>query len=113
MHRPASTCSSALRNVRIAISPLLIGAWSFSAPAKDSGIAGNIAVPIVAAPAAIPVFRKDRRFLEPLKTLPFSFIESPFHLSSSEAVEKPAKRRDRRSSDVNRLTQRGKQTPES
>ncbi len=33
----------------------------------------------VAAPAAtIPLFRNDRRFLEPLKTLPFSFIAISF-----------------------------------
>src|ERR1700722_8911346 len=62
------------------MSPLVIGRWSSASPAKATGLAGNIAVPMVAALATIPVFRKDRRFLEPAKTLPFSFIESPFHL---------------------------------
>src|SRR5437667_12819909 len=79
MHRSASTCSRALRNVRIAMSPFVIGAWSSSCPAKATGEPGNFAVPIVAAPAAtIPLFINDRRFLEPLKTLPFSFIAISF-----------------------------------
>ncbi len=63
----------------MAMSPLVIGERSSSSHAKAKGLPGNIAVPIVAAPAAtIPFFKNDRRFLALLKMLPFSFIAISF-----------------------------------
>ncbi len=62
--------------------------------------------PIVAAPATIPRFRNDRRFLEAVKTFPFSFIPISFSQfefrNDSYGLPSVA---NRRSPDGNRPTQ--------
>src|SRR5205814_4347691 len=56
----------------------------------------------------IPLFRNERRFFVPLKTLPFSFIAISFYQSSFEAIQVglPSVRMGRAIPDGYRLTQR-------
>src|SRR6267143_1002729 len=77
IHKSASTCSSALRNVRIAMSPLVIGARS-SPSAKAAGLETSPTPAVIAPAATMPFFKNDRRLLRPLNTVPSFFISFSF-----------------------------------
>src|SRR6267143_1895658 len=74
--RSSSTCSRACRNLRIAMSPLVIGARStLSSRPNASVLPASSPAPTVAAPATVPFFRNERLLVPLLNACHIFVIE--------------------------------------